>query len=112
MELIIDKHIIDTDMNIILHDLRRLCNERYLKDIIPRGENVAITCPHHKDGNENHPSCYVYNSRSSKDVPYGWYRCFTCREQGPLYKLVSVCTDMSIETAKQWLIENYSHTYA
>lgn len=111
MNLIINNHVIDTDVQIILHDIRRLSNNRYLKDIIVRGDNVAITCPHHKDGQENHPSCYVYNSKTSDEVPYGWYRCFTCREQGPLYKLVSICLGITIESAKQWLVDNYSNTF-
>lgn len=110
MDLIVNNHIIDGDMETILGDIRRLSGNRYLHDIIPRGNNVAITCPEHKEGKESHPSCYVYNDRYSNEVPYGWYRCFTCGEQGPLYKLVSKCLSLSIEEAKQWLVDNYSNT--
>ena len=112
MDLIINKHIIDTDMEIILRDIHRLSNGKYLSKIIKRGNNIAITCPTHKGGQERNPSCYVYNDRYSSEVPYGWYRCFTCGDQGPLYKLVSKCLGISEEEAKQWLVDNYSNTFS
>lgn len=112
MNLIIDNHVIDYDVEIILNEIRKLTNNRYLKDIHKRGSNIAITCPTHKDGQERRPSCYVYNENTSESVPFGWYRCFTCGDQGPLYKLVSKTLGISIEAAKQWLIDNYSNTFS
>lgn len=111
MDLIINNHVIDVDMEIILTDIHKITNGRYLNKIHKRGDNIAITCPVHKNGQERNPSCYVYNDRHSDSVPYGWYRCFTCGDQGPLYKLVSICLSTSIENAKQWLIDNYSNTF-
>lgn len=110
MNLIINNHIIDADVEDILHQIHKDTNGRYLNQIIRRGENIAVTCPTHKDGREQHPSCYVYNNNSSDSVPYGWYRCFTCNDQGPLYKLVSICLSLSEGEAKQWLVDNYSNT--
>lgn len=112
MDLNIYNHIIDVDVETILKKIQRENTNGYLKHIRKHGENIAITCPSHKGGKENNPSCYVYNSRLSNDVPYGWYRCFTCGDQGPLYKLVSICLSLSIEDAKQWLIDNFSNTYS
>ena len=112
MNLTIDKYIIDNDIENILRDIQHLCNNKYLKDIHRRGNNIAITCPHHKNGQESHPSCYVYASNKSDTIPFGYYRCFTCGEQGQLYKLVAMCLDISIEEGKQWLIDNYSHTFS
>lgn len=111
MDLIINKHVIDADVETILKDIRNQTSNRYLHDIIKRGLNVAITCPEHKNGQELNPSCYVYNDKTSDTVPYGWYRCFTCGDQGPLYKLVAKCLNISIDEAKQWLIDNYSNTF-
>ena len=111
MDLIINNHVIDANVEDILKHIQDLTNGRYLKNIIRRGDNIAITCPTHKDGQESHPSCYVYNNTNSDNVPFGWYRCFTCNDQGPLYKLVSICLSITIEDAKQWLVDNYSNTF-
>lgn len=109
MRLQIEQRVIDADMHLILEDIQS--HSRYLNDIIDRGENIGITCPFHKDGQERHPSCYVYAVENSDDVPYGYFKCFTCGEQGSLIKLVSHCLGLSIEQAKEWLIDNYSSTY-
>lgn len=112
MDLVLGNHIIDNDAESILKALQKLNNNSYLKDIHRRGNNIAITCPHHKKGQENHPSCYVYADNKSDTVPFGYYRCFTCGEQGQLYDLVSICLGISTEDSKQWLIDNYSHTFS
>lgn len=111
MELIINNHIIDTDVEDILLEIRRLTDGYYLQDIRRRSDDVAITCPFHKFGKESHPSCYVYN-KNDADFPFGYFRCFTCGEKGPLYKLVAHCLNMSYEEAKQWLVDNFSNTFS
>lgn len=108
MDLIINNHIIDGDVIEILSEIRRITDGRYVKDIIKRGDNVGVTCPFHKDGQENHPSCYVYLRKDNPDVPYGFYKCFTCGSQGNLDYLVAHCLNCSIEDAREWLINNYS----
>lgn len=110
MNLIINNHIIDSNIEDILKEIRQQTDGRFLKDIIRRGDNIAITCPWHKDGLERHPSCFVYSKNDNDDVPFGFYRCFTCGSQGQLYKLVSRCFNCSFEEAKQWLIDNFSKT--
>ena len=111
MNLTIGNHIIDTNIEDILKELQSLSGNKYLKDIHRRGQNIAITCPHHKQGQENHPSCYVYADNKSDTIPVGYYRCFTCGEQGQLYKLVAMCLGISVESGKQWLIDKYSHSF-
>lgn len=108
MNLIINNHIIDSDIRIILESIRN--NTNYLKDIKSSGDNIAITCPFHKEGNEKHPSCFVYAVKDNAEVPYGYYKCFTCGSQGPLYDLVAYCFNWSTVDAKQWLIDNFSRT--
>lgn len=110
MNLVIHNHIIDVDVEEILERVKRETGGRYLSQITRRGDNIAITCPSHKNGQEKNPSCYVYNSNNSDSVPFGWYRCFTCNDQGPLYKLVAICLSISLEEAQQWLVDNYSNT--
>ena len=62
MELRIDNKIINTPIEVILKQLREETGFKYFKDIINKGSNILVTCPHHKDGNENKPACYIYNS--------------------------------------------------
>lgn len=112
MEYSLNNHIIDTDVEEILQEIRRLTDSRYCSKIIRRGNNVGISCPFHKNGQENHPSCYVYNSNSDDKVPFGFFRCFTCGEQGTLDTLVSYCLNVSIDDARQWLIDNFSNTFS
>lgn len=110
MNLIINNHIIDGNLEDILVKIRQETDSRFLKDIVKRGDNIAITCAWHKDGLEKHPSCFVYNRNDNDDVPFGFYKCFTCGSQGQLYQLVSRCLNCGINEAKQWLIDNFSKT--
>ena len=111
MNLLLNNHIIDSNLNDILLKLREESDNRYLKHIRPTGDNIAITCPFHKDGQENRPSCFVYARTDSDDVPFGFFKCFTCQEQGQLYMLVARCLDCSYDDAIQWLIDNFSTTF-
>ena len=111
MELIINNHIITSDIIDILNTIRELSRYHFLKEIRDKSDNISITCPWHKEGQENHPSCFVYNIKDNESVEYGWVRCFTCGEQGPLYKLVEYCLDMTEQEAKQWLVDNFSDTF-
>lgn len=110
MNLIINNHIIDADLYQILEAIRDITHGKYLKRITIRGDNIAITCPFHKDGQEKHPSCYVYKEKTNENIPFGFFRCFTCGRQGQLYELVAHCFNCGVEEAKQWLIDNWSNT--
>lgn len=46
-----------------------------------RLNNVKVTCPMHKRGQENHPSCYI-----SED---GKVHCFTCNYTSDIYTMIS-----------------------
>lgn len=111
MELILYNRIIDTDVEDILNKLKIESNGKYLKTIKSKGDNIAITCPFHKDGQENKPSCFVYNRTDNPKVTFGTYNCFTCDEKGTLYMLVSKVLGCSYEDAKRWLIDNFSNRY-
>ena len=87
MNLIINKHIIDSNLEIILLKLREESNGKYLNTIRKTGNNFAITCPFHKEGKESHPSCSVYCG-DNQEIEYGWFKCFTCGEQGQLAKFI------------------------
>ena len=78
MELILYNRIIDADAEDILTKLKIESEGKYLREIRKRGDNIAIPCPFHKDGQEMHPSCYVYNRNDNPKVTFGTYSCFTC----------------------------------
>lgn len=103
--------MIDADAEIILNELKKSSGGMYLKDIKARGANIAVTCPFHKGGQEAHPSSYVFNRNDNDDIPFGYFHCFTCGVQGPLYKVVSKCLSCSYEESKEWLAENFSTTF-
>ena len=111
MELVLYNRIIDTDAEDILNKLRVECNGKYLREIRKRGDNISVSCPFHKDGQEAHPSCSVYNRTDNPKVTFGTYYCFTCNEKGSLHKLVSKVLGISNEEAKHWLIDNFSSKY-
>lgn len=111
MELVIHNRIIDTDVEEILERLYVQCEGKFLKRMNRKSDFISITCPFHKDGQESHPSCSVYNRHDNPNIVFGTYHCFTCGEQGPLYKLVSKVLNTTYEEAQYWLIENFSSIY-
>lgn len=108
MKLVLHNRVITTKVEDILIDLRKL-NPRYLKTIQNKNENLAITCPFHKDGQEHKPSCFVYTELDEKLSP-GTFHCFTCGEKGNLVALVSKVLNTSKQQSEKWLISNYSNT--
>lgn len=108
MELIIKNKVIVEPIGNILEEVRKQTNFTLLKDIKKeKNDNIAITCPWHKNGEECHPSCYVYTSRTDPKVQYGFVKCFTCGKQAPLYSLVGYCFHEDDEFGKEWLVSNF-----
>jgi len=106
LKLIINKYEITAPIIDILNKLKS-CSNGYLDSIVQRGDNIFITCPFHKDGHENKPSCSVYCRNDNPDLEYGIFNCFTCSSKGPLYKLVAQCLKCSTEVAKTWLVDYF-----
>ena len=78
-------------------------NINLLKDINDSGENVMITCPYHKDGNERRPSAGVRKSD-------GVFHCFTCNTVKTLPELISDClgyNDYGVYGI-QWLAKHFA----
>ena len=110
MNLIINNRIITSDIKDILLEVRRQSNKNLFHDIKDKGKNLLVTCPFHKNGQENHPSCNIFQDKNDPQVEYGYVKCFTCGSSLPLYKMVAYCLDINDEAAKQWLIDNFSDT--
>lgn len=104
--IIIDNKTISKPIIDILKTIREEVNNGKLREIKVRGDNIRCSCPFHKDGLENKASCDIYIGESDK-VETGWFKCFTCNEQGPFYKFVGKCFDADDEFGKQWLVERF-----
>ena len=74
----------------------------YLKDIKDGPENVMITCPFHKNGQESKPSMGVKKQG-------GIAHCFTCGEVVDFTELVSYCVNgtKSSRYGTTWLMNRY-----
>lgn len=107
-QLTIDNYIITTPLLDIIYKLRLVIKNGKLREVKPGRTNIVVTCPNneHDGGKEAHPACNVYIGNNA-DIPYGYFRCFVCGEQGTFVKFVAHCFDSSEAYAKKWLIENY-----
>lgn len=47
-------------------------------------ENIMVSCPFHKDGQERKPSCGLRKED-------GWCHCFSCGESCSLEQMISRC---------------------
>ena len=106
-ELIIDNHVIKQSIKEILSTLKSQLNNGKLSNIQYKGDEVSITCPFHKDGKENKPSCFIYVGDDEK-IPWGTFHCFTCGEKGSLVKFIASAFDRSEYYAKEWLKKNFT----
>ena len=71
-------------------------------------DNIPISCPVHKSGQERRPSCYVYCRTDNDKVEYGKCHCFTCGWTASLAGLVSVCFGSNDEDiGRRWLIDKF-----
>lgn len=89
----------------ILYRLRR--ETGFLKDINLAGRKALITCPSHKGGQENKPSCLI-NLYDNSDYKAGDSYCFTCHTFHSLPKLVGTCFNIDEVSGAKWLIENFA----
>lgn len=111
MELVIDNKIIDPNIELILETLRKeICGTR-LKHIKRKGDNVVVTCPYHKNGQESHPSCQVYALTDNPDIEYGTVHCFTCGRTTSLITLVAECFQQDESFAREWLVARFGNTF-
>lgn len=112
MNLIIKNRVIDTPINVILNKLKEETNNGLLSQILPeKDNNIAITCPMHKNGRESNPSCQVFTKKDDPKIEYGQVHCFTCGFATPLAGLVGFCFGRDIEFGSEWLYERFGVPY-
>lgn len=109
MQLKINSHIIDAPIIKIINEAKKLTNSIIFKDIEgdEYSEDIIVTCPFHKDGNEQHPSCHILNNQDTP-LEYGVVHCFTCGHVNSLPTFLSRSLNISINTIHNWLIKNFS----
>ena len=111
--LIINDKCITTPLYQIIMDIRNSLHNGKLRIVEKKGNNIKVTCPHHKNGLEGNADCYIYdgdpiyNKKGELIVDYGYMNCFACGEKGPFWHFVAECFDESDEWAKSWLLDNY-----
>lgn len=108
MELIIKNKRIVAPIMTILTTLKSELHNGLLKDIgKEENDNIPITCPSHKNGRENRPSCSVYCRRDNDKVEYGRVHCFTCGYSVRLPELIGDCFGKSVGFGEEWLVSRF-----
>lgn len=111
MQLEVKGKLIDTPIKTILETIKRECPHPILHDIVDkeRDKNVTITCPFHKNGAENKPSCHVFKEEDDPKITYGTVHCFTCGYSASLPQFVADCFGEEYSFGEQWLIERFGN---
>lgn len=107
-QLLIGNRIINSPLMSIIRKIRQESNYQYFHDVQDKGDYIRVTCPYHKNGQEQHPSMSIFINDSNTEYKTGNFNCFTCGESGSLPKLVSHCLGLNIDEAKDWLVSNFS----
>ena len=116
--LIVDGNkLIETPIRDLLNLLQQqlyLSNKDKLSKVDFKYLNARVTCPIHKGGNENKPSCDVLLSdKTNFDgsvINAGTVHCFSCGYRASFPKFVADCLDITYRQAIEWLlnVSNYS----
>lgn len=110
MHIKIDNKVITTPVETILRTAQRELTNGKLKSIIPKGDNILITCPNHKGGYESHPSCNVYTRVDDDKTEAGFAYCFTCGYKVPLFRVISDLFNKPEDFGKEWLCDRFWDT--
>lgn len=105
--MIINNIPFGADLGDILNELQRQLhanNIPYLKDMRDTPNNIMVTCPYHKNGQEHRPSAGILKTD-------GTFHCFTCGETHSLQEVISHCfgydDDVVGAFGWKWLLKNF-----
>lgn len=115
MPCVIDNNkVVITPIREILESLQQqlyLIHSDKLKRVDYKQQNIIVTCPIHKGGHENTPSCsillydkLVIELGKKKIIPAGTVHCFGCGYQASLVRFISDCLNISYRRATEWLL--------
>lgn len=113
MPIIIDNKVIETPVRNILNMLQQQLYAQHinkLRNIEYKITNARITCPIHKNGNENKPSCDILLVDKG-DIPAGTVHCFSCGYKANIVKFIADCLNISYRAAKEWLLSFSDYSY-
>ena len=110
MDIRIGNKIVIASIYDILLKLRADKNGSILKDIVNKQSNIVVTCPFHKDGHENHPSCNIYQGTEGR-VPAGTVNCFTCHYTNNFFGFIGDCFGEDEDFGKEWLKSKFDVAY-
>lgn len=115
MPCIIDGNkVVLTPIREILDNLQQqlyISNIHKLDTVIYKQNNARVTCPVHKGGLENRPSCDIllndketFDGFDKKIIPAGTAHCFSCGYKASLVKFIANCLSVSYRQATEWLL--------
>lgn len=116
--LIIDNIPVMTSVPQIISTLQRelhLAGIPLLKDVAhPKfdGQDLMVTCPYHKHGQENKPSCGIttrQKKRGEKIIPAGTVHCFVCHETRTIEQFISDCFEQDRDFGKRWILNRFNN---
>lgn len=104
------KPIVESVYNILLKlriDLEAAGVKRF-STIKNLGENIQISCPIHKGGQEKRPSCGI-RAKEGTNVEVGQVHCFSCGYKATLAKMISDCFGVEDDGqfGERWLLRNF-----
>lgn len=111
MQLIVDNRVIEEPIVNILKQVRQETGFTLYNDIHDKGNNLMVTCPFHKGGQERRASCSVLNTEDDPKVPRGWHHCFTCGMSLPLEAVIGKCFGKDVQFGKEWLKDHYGNIW-
>ncbi len=112
MRIRIKNKVITEPILNILYQLKRELTNGKLRDIQNTHDaNILISCPHHKDGLENHASCRILADETCSDLEAGYAYCFSCGYSEPFAQVVADLFDESRAFGEEWLLERYGNTF-
>lgn len=105
--MILNNLTFETDLLSILEELRSQLSAngiQLLGAMRDTPDNIMVSCPYHKDGQERRPSAGIKKSD-------GIFHCFTCGETHTLQEMISHCfgryDDMIGAFGWEWLLKNF-----
>ena len=105
--MILNNITFETDLMYILEELRAQLSVngiQLLGAMRDTPDNIQVSCPYHKDGQERRPSAGIKKSD-------GTFHCFTCGETHTLQEMISHCfgryDDIVGAFGWEWLLKNF-----
>lgn len=107
--MVIDGNIIiEADLEDVLDELQKQLHINgipLLNTIRDSNEDIMVSCPYHKDGQERRPSAGIRKSD-------GLFHCLACGETHSLTEVITYCfrhyEDVLGKFGKQWLLTNFA----